>query len=156
MSPWATRSWNVPHVPIRTNVVAPTRASSSIAIAVEGQPIPVDVQLMGTPLYLPVYVTYSRLVATSCASSHWEATTATRPGSPGSRTYGATSPGASFTWYCRLIGPCLPLPRRGWRAGRVLEFGADAEQSHGPIELQTFEGSAGPRGDGLGLGRRGV
>ena len=50
MSPLRTRSWKVPHVPIRTKVVAPTRASSSIAIAVEGHPIPVDVQLIGTPL----------------------------------------------------------------------------------------------------------
>src|SRR3989304_3679513 len=104
MSPLATRSWNVPHVPMRTNVFAPTRASSSIAIAVE-------VQLIGTPLYVPVYVTYSRLLATSCASSHWDATTATRPGSPGRRTYGATSPGASFPWYCRLLGPVYPHGR---------------------------------------------
>src|SRR3990172_3037507 len=137
MSPLATRSWNVPHVPIRTNVVAPTRASSSIAIAVEGQPIPVDVQLMGTPLYLPVYVTYSRLVATSCASSHWEATTATRPGSPGSRTYGATSPGASFTWYWRLIGPCLPRVGFGRPAARRRELGARAEEPYPPASPQT-------------------
>jgi hypothetical protein len=54
MSPFATWSWNVPHVPILMNVVAPTRASSSMAIAVEGQPIPVDVQLIGTPRYTPV------------------------------------------------------------------------------------------------------
>ena len=86
MSPLCTRSWNVPHVPIRTNVVAPTRASSSIAIAVEGHPIPVDVHEIGTPRYVPVNVTYSRLLATSCDSSHRLATSGTLPGSPGSST----------------------------------------------------------------------
>jgi hypothetical protein len=36
------------------NVVAPHRASSSIAIDVEGAPMPVDVQVIGTPWYTPV------------------------------------------------------------------------------------------------------
>ena len=42
-------SWKVPAVPSRRNVVAPHRASSSIATDVEGAPIPVDVQEIGTP-----------------------------------------------------------------------------------------------------------
>src|SRR5262245_31003596 len=103
MSPTRARACNEPQVPIRMNVVAPTRASSSSAIAVDGAPIPVDVQEIGTPRYTPVWVTYSRLLATSRVSSHTDETTGTRPGSPGSRTVGATSPGASFTWYWRLI-----------------------------------------------------
>jgi len=48
-SPIFARCWSDPHVPARRNVVAPTRASSSRAIAVEGAPIPVEVQLIGTP-----------------------------------------------------------------------------------------------------------
>ena len=44
-----TRSWSDPHVPIRTNVVAPTRASSSSAIAVDGAPIPVEVHEIDAP-----------------------------------------------------------------------------------------------------------
>ncbi len=64
MSPTATWSRNVPHVPIRMNVVAPTRASSSSAIEVDGAPMPVDVHEIGVPLYVPVQVTYSRFVAT--------------------------------------------------------------------------------------------
>src|SRR4029450_5561901 len=124
MSPLRTRSWNVPHVPIRTNVVARTRESSPSAIAVEGQPIPVDVQEIGTPRYVPVNVTYSRLLATSRESSHRLATRGTLPGSPGSRTYGATSPGASFRWYWTLMRRLVPPeassplePRPGGPAG---------------------------------------
>src|SRR5919204_4868477 len=137
MSPVRTRSWNVPHVPIRTNVVAPTRASSSIAIAVDGQPIPVEVHEIGTPLYVPVNVTYSRLLATSCDSSHRLATSGTRPGSPGSSTYGATSPGESLRWYCRLTGDVYHGARRRRPGlGRVIELGADAQQAHGPVQLE--------------------
>src|SRR4249920_1860834 len=96
-----------------------------MAIAVEGQPIPVDVQEIGTPRYVPVNVTYSRLLATSRDSSHRLATSGTLPGSPGSRTYGATSPGASLRWYWTLIRRLVPPeassplgPRRGGPAGR--------------------------------------
>src|SRR4029453_4410033 len=126
MSPLRTRSWNVPHVPIRTNVVAPTRASSSIAIAVDGQPIPAEAEESGTPRYVPVNVTYSRLLATSRDSSQRLATSGTLPGSPGSRTYGATSPGASLRWYWTLMRRLVPPeassplgPRRGGPAGPV-------------------------------------
>src|SRR5919198_201445 len=131
MSPGRTRSWNVPHVPIRTNVVAPTRASSSIAIAVDGQPIPVEVHEIGTPLYVPVNVTYSRLLATSWDSSHRLATSGTRPGSPGSSTYGATSPGESLRWYWRLTRRCVPRRPRGrfpsrWRVVSSEPFSVDS------------------------------
>ena len=53
MSPIATWSRNVPQVPMRMNVVAPTRASSSSAIDVDGAPIPVEVHEIGAPSYVP-------------------------------------------------------------------------------------------------------
>ncbi len=58
--------------------------------------MPVDVQEIGTPLYTPVCVTYSRDVATWRDSSQSFEMTGTRPGSPGRSTYGATSPGEIF------------------------------------------------------------
>ena len=54
ISPFATLSRKVPQVPTLKKVVAPHRASSSMAIAVDGAPIPVDTQLIGAPLYTPV------------------------------------------------------------------------------------------------------
>ena len=52
-------------LPTRMNDVTPTRASSSTAIAVEGQPIPVEVTVIGWPRYVPTIVRCSRLWATS-------------------------------------------------------------------------------------------
>jgi hypothetical protein len=49
MSPFCTSSWNVPHVPTRMKVSAPHRASSSMAIDVDGAPMPVDVHEIGAP-----------------------------------------------------------------------------------------------------------
>src|SRR5262245_24695788 len=155
MSPGRTRSWNVPQVPIRTNVVAPTRASSSIAIAADGQPIPVDVHEIGTPRYAPVNVTYSRLLATSCDSSQMLATSGTRPGSPGRSTYGATSPGESLRWYWTLTRDVYHVARRRRPTlGRLVEFGADAEQAYRPVQLEPGERTAGGLGERLGIGGR--
>jgi len=42
MSPISIPDWSAPVVPTRMNVSTPTFASSSMAIAAEGQPIPVE------------------------------------------------------------------------------------------------------------------
>lgn len=84
--------WKLPEVPTRIKVSAPDLKSSSIAIALEGQPIPVEVTETATPLKEPVYVTYSRFVAMWTALSKREAMIGTRPGSPGIKTYLPTSP----------------------------------------------------------------
>ena len=65
----------------------------------EHRPIPDEIVETGTPSRLPVKVLYSRLNATSCASSRYLAIAGVRPGSPGTRTYSPTSPLASPTWY---------------------------------------------------------
>ena len=61
-------------------------------MAADGPPIPVDVTLTFSPSKYPVYVTYSRLSATSFASSKCSAIFAQRFGSPGKITYRPTSP----------------------------------------------------------------
>ena len=61
-------------------------------MAVDGQPIPVDITLMGLPIYVPANVLYSLLKATSRASSKCPAINSTLPGSPGRITKSATSP----------------------------------------------------------------
>ena len=48
-SPDCVPGWIEPDVPTRIKVFAPTRTSSSIAIADDGQPIPVDVTETLTP-----------------------------------------------------------------------------------------------------------
>ena len=58
-----------PQVPMRRNVSAPHCTSSSIAMAADGPPIPVEVTLTGTPSKNPVYVVNSRFCAVSCACS---------------------------------------------------------------------------------------
>jgi hypothetical protein len=90
--PFETSSWNMPQVPMPMNVVAPTQASASSAIAVDGQPIPVEQHVIGAPLYVPVWVTYSRFVATCGPSSHMLCDQRHAARSPGHGKYGATSP----------------------------------------------------------------
>jgi hypothetical protein len=51
--------------------------------------MPVDVHEIGTPLYLPVWVTYSRGAATCRDSSHNAEMTGARPGSPGQQDIGS-------------------------------------------------------------------
>ena len=51
-----------PQVPTRRKVVTPSWASSSMAMAAEGPPIPVEQTLTGWPSRAPVQVQYSRLV----------------------------------------------------------------------------------------------
>ena len=75
-----------PVVPTLINVCAPIRINSSTAIAAAGPPIPVLVADIGTPLYLPVYVTYSLCLAISFFSSQYLTILYTLPGSPGRRT----------------------------------------------------------------------
>jgi len=53
-SPRATFIWSAPAVPTLMKVSAPMRASSSTAIAAEGQPIPVEVTETRTPSTSPV------------------------------------------------------------------------------------------------------
>src|SRR5579885_579082 len=84
---------SAPVVPTRINVSAPTLSSSSTTIAAAGPPIPVDVHETGEPLNFPVYVMNSRCCATFLLELHWEAIFWTLSGSPGRRTYLATSPG---------------------------------------------------------------
>src|SRR6267143_2630625 len=88
-----------PQVPTRRNVCTPSSLNSSIPIATDGPPIPDEMVETGTPSRLPVNVRYSRLNATSRAPSRYLAIKGVRPGSPGTRTYSPTSPGASPTWY---------------------------------------------------------
>ena len=95
-SPTLVYSCIAPEVPILTNVEAPTLANSSMAIAVEGQPIPVEVTVTGLPLYSPVIVLYSLFSATSSALSKCSAMNSTLPGSPGSITKSEISP--FFNW----------------------------------------------------------
>jgi len=61
--------------------------------------MPDEIVETGTPSRLPVNVRYSRLNATSRASSRYLAIAGVRPGSPGTRTYSPTSPFARPTWY---------------------------------------------------------
>ena len=58
-----------PQVPIRTNVSALHATSSSIAIAAEGPPIPVEVTETFFPSKYPVYVTNSLFLLINFASS---------------------------------------------------------------------------------------
>ena len=91
-SPTLVCSCIAPEVPILTKVFAPILANSSIAIAAEGQPIPVEVTLTGRPLYVPVTVLYSLLNAISLGLSKCCAIKSTLPGSPGRITKSAISP----------------------------------------------------------------
>ena len=52
--------WSAPVLPTRMNEVTPQRASSSIAMAVDGQPIPVEVTVISRPWYVPTMVRCSR------------------------------------------------------------------------------------------------
>ena len=85
-SPSLISGCSAPAVPMRMKVSAPLLISSSMAMAVEGQPMPVEVHETLIPSTVPVHVRYSRLKATSFASSKNEAIFGTRPGSPGSST----------------------------------------------------------------------
>ena len=96
-------------LPTRMNEVTPTRASSSTAIAVEGQPIPVEVTVTSRPLYVPTIVRCSRLWATSRGLSRYSATSGTRNGSPGRSATVLTSPGATSMWNWRTPRPALLL-----------------------------------------------
>ena len=82
-SPSLTSGWVAPQVPTRRKVWTPSSRSSSIPIAADGPPMPLETAETGTPLTLPVKVRYSRLKATSRASSSRFAMTAVRAGSPG-------------------------------------------------------------------------
>ena len=82
-SPSFTSRCSAPQVPMRMNVSAPHLTSSSTAIAVEGHPMPVEQHETLMPSTVPVNVRYSRLNATSFASSKNDAMSGTRPGSPG-------------------------------------------------------------------------
>ena len=108
-SPGSMPGWSAPVLPTRMNDVTPTRASSSTAIAVDGQPIPVDVTVISRPLYVPTIVRCSRLWATSRASSRYSATSGTRNGSPGMSATVLTSPGATPMWNCLPPRPTLLL-----------------------------------------------
>ena len=59
-SPGLIPGWRAAVLPTRMNDVTPTRASSSTAIAVDGQPIPVEVTVISRPLYVPTIVRCSR------------------------------------------------------------------------------------------------
>ena len=92
ISPPITSSCMPPQVPTLKKVSAPHFESSSIAIAADGPPIPVDVTLTFTPSRVPVYVTYSLTSDTSTGLSKWAAIFAHLLGSPGRITYLPTSP----------------------------------------------------------------
>ena len=108
-SPGSMPSCRAPVLPTRMKLVTPTRASSSTAMAVDGQPMPVDVTVIVRPWYVPFIVRCSRLCATSTGSSRYSATNGTRNGSPGMRTTVLTSPGATPMWNCRPPSPMLLL-----------------------------------------------
>ena len=108
-SPGSIPAWRAAVLPTRMNEVTPTRASSSTAIAVEGQPIPVEVTVTSRPLYVPTIVRCSRLWATSRGLSRYSATSGTRNGSPGRSATVLTSPGATSMWNWRTPRPVLLL-----------------------------------------------
>src|SRR3989442_10644787 len=82
-------------------VVAPIAASSSMAMAVDGEPMPVEQTETARPSSSPVYVTYSRFRAIKRGLSSSRAIGSTRPGSPGRSTTSPTSPGLQRIWYCK-------------------------------------------------------
>src|SRR5699024_8247919 len=65
--------------------------SSSNAAPAPAAPTPCEATVTRSPRYVPVYVTYSRLLPTSVASSKISAMRRTRPGSPATKTFGAIS-----------------------------------------------------------------
>src|SRR5918999_2099685 len=79
--------------------MASTSASTISTLSV---PMPVDMQLRRMQRYVPVAVVISRLLRSSSTSSQRDATLATRPGSPTSRMYSASSPASRAMWYWRL------------------------------------------------------
>ena len=85
-----------PQVPTRIKVWAPRLASSSMAMAAEGPPMPVDTTLTRSPSSSPVQVSNSRLVFTCTAPSNRWAMALHRPGSPGRMQYLPTSPWAHW------------------------------------------------------------
>src|SRR5258708_39104191 len=93
------------------NVVAPIAASSSTAMAVGGEPMPVEQTETARPSRAPVYVTCSRLRAISRGLSSSRAIGSTRPGSPGRRTTSPTSPGLQRMWYCKSAMADVSLTR---------------------------------------------
>ena len=100
ISPPSTSSCIPPQVPTRRKVWAPHLDNSSIAIAADGPPMPVDVTLTFTPSMVPVYVVYSRLSATNTGFSKCSAIFLHRLGSPGMMTYPPISSGPIPVWYC--------------------------------------------------------
>ena len=104
-------------LPTRMNDVTPTRASSSTAIAVDGQPMPVEVAVMRRPLYIPHIVRCSRLWATSRTSVRNSAISGTRNGSPGNSATVPTSPGSD---------PDVELPCTDTRFALVDDHGGES------------------------------
>lgn len=82
-SPLRTSRRMPPQVPTRTKVWVPRLASSSMAMAAEGPPMPVETTLTFSPSREPVQVSNSRLVRTWTAPSSRWAMERHLPGSPG-------------------------------------------------------------------------
>src|SRR5438093_728769 len=113
-------------------------ASISAAIAVEGQPMPVDVTATRSPRRVPAYVLYSRFWAMCSRSSNSAAINSQRPGSPGRNTYRPTSPCRRPMWCWRsdLMVMRLAHRGRGLPASRVLvTHRAATDLSHVDLEL---------------------
>jgi len=83
ISPRDISFWIEPVVPTLIKVLTPILAASSIAIAREGPPIPVDRADISIPLNLPVADLYSLWKDKIFPSSHVFKILSTLPGSPG-------------------------------------------------------------------------
>ena len=91
-SPAKTFKLIPPQVPILIKVSAPQATNSSMAIAADGPPIPVEVTETFSPDIYPVYVVNSLFCAISLGSSKYPAIFSHLPGSPGKITYFPISP----------------------------------------------------------------
>src|SRR5437667_4327452 len=102
-SPISISGCSAPLEPMRMNVAASVISiTSASTISTLSGPIPVDMAEIRWPRYVPVAVVISRLLRRSSTLSQRSATLATRPGSPTSRMYSASSPRSRAMWYWRL------------------------------------------------------
>ena len=85
-SPIDRSGWSPPHVPTRMIFVTPSWVSSSITIAAEGQPMPLDCTDTGFPPKVPVYPSIPRSeFRWTTSSMKVSAMYFARSGSPGRR-----------------------------------------------------------------------
>ncbi len=85
-SPIVRSGWRPPQVPTRMIFLTPSWTSSSITIAADGHPIPLDWTETGLPWKVPVYPSIPRsLFRWTTSSMNVSAMYLARSGSPGRR-----------------------------------------------------------------------